>query len=168
MTPPFTHAHHNPAMAFFGSAQSLAARPCGLQPGAGAGHDRAHDASIVQETDKDAVRFEAGSYRLMRGLAENLVPLVDDDQASDLRAALSETQATPEDNIDRLNAAICTLGTSIDRVILGEDGRKPLSKEARLVLLDYGEASSLRDRVWFRGNGIDPDRESLPPLEDVI
>ncbi|MCB2051193.1 MAG: hypothetical protein KDE63_07160 [Novosphingobium sp.] len=124
--------------------------------------------TIMKEQWKDAVRFEAGSYRLMRGLAENLVPLVDDDQASDLRAALSETQATPEDNIDRLNAAICTLGTSIDRVILGEDGRKPLSKEARLVLLDYGEASSLRDRVWFRGNGIDPDRESLPPLEDVI
>lgn len=124
--------------------------------------------TMMKEQWKDAVRFEAGSYRLMRGLAENLVPLVDETQANDLRTALDETEATPDDNIDSLNAAICTIGAAIDRVILGDDGRKPLSKEARLVLLDYGEASSLRDRVWFQGNGIDPDRESLPPLDQVI
>lgn len=124
--------------------------------------------TMMKEQWKDAVRFEAGSYRLMRELAEKLVPLVDDSQAGDLRTALDETEATPADNIDRLNAAICTIGAAVDRVILGDDGRKPLSKEARLVLLDYGEASSLRDRVWFRGNGIDPDRESLPPIEQVI
>jgi len=124
--------------------------------------------SMMQEQWKNAVRFEAGSYRLMRELAEGLAGLVDEGQAADLQASLEQTRATVQDDIDALNAAICTIGAAIDRVILGEDGRKPLSPDAYRLLLNYGDKSSFRDRVWFKGNGIDPDRDSLPPLKEIL
>ncbi|MCP5380008.1 MAG: hypothetical protein H6914_06350 [Novosphingobium sp.] len=117
---------------------------------------------------KDAVRYEAGSFRLIRGLAETLVAQVDESQAQVLQQALDATDGVDELDIDALNAAICTLGNAIDKVILGDDGQKPLSAGARAAIIAYGEKDALRSRVWFQGNGIDPDREALPPLAEVI
>ncbi len=124
--------------------------------------------AMLKDQWKNAVRFEAGSFRMMRELAESLVPEVDEAQSAGLRAALAEVSDTDMYDIDALNAGICTLGHAIDQVILGEDGKKPLAKGAWDVILGYGEKDALRSRVWFKGNGIDPDRDKLPPLETVI
>lgn len=123
---------------------------------------------MLQGQWKQAVRYEGGSFRLIRDLAESLVPHVDPQQADILRRALAETAAVDELDIDALNAGICTIGHAVDKVILGEDGKKPLTRAAWDVILDYGEKDALRSRVWFQGNGIDPDRANLPPLESVI
>lgn len=123
---------------------------------------------MLKDQWKDAVRYEAGSYRQMRDLAQALMAQVDDEQAGMLDAALLRTADTDQLDIDALNAAICVIGKAVDAVILGEGGRKPLSPAARRVILDYGEKDALRSRVWFKGNGIDPDRDKLPPLETVI
>ena len=112
--------------------------------------------AMLKDQWKHAVRFEAGSFRMMRELAETLAPEVDEEQAIGLRAALTQV------------ADICTLGHAIDQVILGDEGRKPLPRGAWDVILAYGEKDALRSRVWFKGNGIDPDRDKLPPLETVI
>ncbi len=124
--------------------------------------------AMLKEQWKNAVRFEAGSFRLMRELAENLLPHVDSDQAGLLSRALEETAGTDRVDIDALNAAICSIGHAVDKVILGEDGKKRLSRGAWDTILEFGEKDALRNRVWFKGNGIDPDRESLPALEEVI
>lgn len=124
--------------------------------------------AMLQGQWKQAVRYEGGSYRLIRDLAESLVPHVDAQQAEILRRALADTAAVDELDIDALNAGICTIGHAVDKIILGEDGKKPLSRGAWDVILDYGEKDALRSRVWFQGNGIDPDRANLPPLETVI
>lgn len=124
--------------------------------------------AMLKDQWKDAVRYEAGSFRMMSELAEALVPQVDQEQAATLRAALDEVAAVDIYDIDALNAGICTLGAAVDKVILGEEGSKPLSRGAWNVILSYGEKDALRSRVWFKGNGIDPDRDKLPPLETVI
>jgi hypothetical protein len=124
--------------------------------------------AMMKEQWKDAVRYEAGSFRMMRELAEALVPHVDADQVATLRAALDEVANIDIYDIDALNAGICTVGAAVDTIILGEDGRKPLPRGAWDVILAYGETDALRSRVWFKGNGIDPDRDKLPPLETVI
>ena len=124
--------------------------------------------SMLKDQWKNAVRYEGGSYRLIRDLAQSLAAHVDAGQAEILREALSATHDTDELDIDALNAAICTIGHAVDKVILGEDGKKPLPRAAWDVILAYGEKDALRSRVWFKGNGIDPDRADLPPLESVI
>ena len=124
--------------------------------------------SMLKDQWKNAVRFEAGSFRMICELAEALAPHVDDGQAADLRQALSKVAGTDIYDIDALNAGICEVGAAIDKVILGDEGRKPLPAAAWGVILDYGEKDALRSRVWFKGNGIDPDGSQLPPLEAVI
>lgn len=124
--------------------------------------------AMLRDQWKDAVRFEAGSYRGMRALAEALSPHVEEEMAARLRNALDETADTDEADIDALNAAICTIGTAVDAVILEGGGARSLSAEAWNVILDYGEKDALRNRVWFQATGIDPDRDSLPPLAEVI
>ncbi len=124
--------------------------------------------AMLKDQWKHAVRYEAGSFRMIRELAEALAPEVDDEQAAGLRAALGQVADLDLYDIDALNGGICTLGHAIDRVILGDEGRKPLPRGAWDVILAYGEKDALRSRVWFKGNGIDPDRDKLPPLETVI
>jgi hypothetical protein len=124
--------------------------------------------SMLQEQWKNALRYEAGSFRMISELAQALIPHVDDRQAADMRQALAEVADTDNYDIDALNAGICKVGGAIDQVILGEDGKKPLAKAAWDVILDYGERDALRSRVWSRSTGIDPDRHKLPPLETVL
>jgi len=123
---------------------------------------------MLQAQWKNAVRYEAGSYRLIRELAETLTEFVESGQVPILQQALTETAETDQFDIDALNAGICTIGDAIDKVILGDDGKQPLSRDAWNAILDFGEKDALRSRVWFQGNGIDPDRDDLPPLEEVI
>lgn len=124
--------------------------------------------TMLQGQWKNAVRFEAGSFNLIHDLAKALVPYVDKVQAGLLSSALEQVANIDVYEIDALNAGICTLGHAIDSVILGEDGKKSLAREAWHLILDFGEKDSLRNRVWFRATGIDPDHANLPPLEQVI
>jgi hypothetical protein len=124
--------------------------------------------TMLQGQWKNAVRFEAGSFNMIRDLAKGLVSYVDETQARLLSAALVQVDDIDVYDIDALNVGICTLGQAIDSVILGEDGKKPLAREAWNLILDFGEKDSLRNRVWFRATGIDPDHADLPALEQVI
>ncbi|MFA7597057.1 MAG: hypothetical protein WCY92_11950 [Novosphingobium sp.] len=124
--------------------------------------------TMLKDQWKDAVRYEAGSFRMMRELTEALASEVDDEQAAGLRAALAQVADIDIYDIDALNAGICAVGAAVDKVILGEEGSKPLPRGAWDVILAYGEKDALRSRVWFKGNGIDPDRDKLPPLETVL
>ncbi len=123
---------------------------------------------MLKDQWKDALRYEAGSLRMMRDLAESLQPHLDAEQAAILRASLESGADIDLYDIDAVNSGICAIGAAIDKVILGEDGRKPLPRAAWDVILGYGEKDALRSRVWFKGNGLDPDGDKLPPLETVI
>jgi hypothetical protein len=120
--------------------------------------------SIIKEQWRHAIKFERGSFELMIELAQQLAEHVDQEHANQLQDALAEVENVDKADIDALNGGICSLGAVIDAVILGDDGKKPLSREARLVILDYGAKNALRERTWFQGVGIDPDRGDLPPV----
>lgn len=124
--------------------------------------------AMLKEQWKDAVRYEAGSFRMISELATALAPHLDTQQTASLERTLVEVADTDLYDIDALNAGICQVGAAIDAVILGEDGQKALPKAAWNIILDYGEKDALRSRVWFKGNGIDPDHDKLPSLEAVI
>lgn len=124
--------------------------------------------AIIKDQWRHAVRFERGSFENMVELAEKLSGHVDGQQSQVLRDALGQVENIDKADIDALNDGICTLGAAIDTVILGDDGKKPLDREARKVILDYGAKNALRERIWFQGVGIDPDRSELPPVADAI
>ena len=123
--------------------------------------------AILKEQWRHAVRFEAGSLAAIVDLAWALIPLVADDQARALNAAAEATARIDWQDIDALNASLCSVGKAIDTVILGEDGRRPLGPEAWAAVLAYGEKDAQRQRTWFQGVGIDPDRAELPPVASV-
>lgn len=123
---------------------------------------------IIKEQWRHAVRFEARSFDAMRELTRALQPHVDADQSAKLQAALSEVEQTDRQDIDSLNAGVCLLGAAVDAVILGGDGRKPLSRAAWEIVLAYGDADARRQRTWFQGVGIDPDRAELPPMVEAL
>lgn len=124
--------------------------------------------AIIKDQWKLAVRFERGSFEAMHALAEKLVGHVDGEQAAALRAAITMVALTDRADSDALVAGIKTLGTAVDAVILGDDGTRPLSKAAQDAVLDYGERQAMRERTWFAGTGIDPDKSELPSLSEVI
>jgi len=124
--------------------------------------------AIIKDQWRHAVRFERGSFENMVDLAQQLCVHVDEEQAQLLRDALAHVGHVDKADIDALNCGICSVGAAVDTVILGDDGRKPLSREARKVILDYGAKNALRERIWFQGVGIDPDRSELPPVAEAI
>lgn len=124
--------------------------------------------AIIKDQWRHAVRYEAGSFDAIRTLAIALQPHVDAEQASALQSAVSQTDGTDRQDIEALNAGICLLGKAVDGVILGEDGRKPLSRAAWKIVLAYGEVDARRHRTWFQGVGIDPDRAELAPVVDAV
>lgn len=123
--------------------------------------------AIIKEQWRHAVRFEAGSLAALVDLAWALVPLVEEDQAALIHKAAEATAHINWQDIDALNSSICAIGSAIDQVVLGEDGKRPLSRAAWDVILAYGEKDAHRQRTWFQGVGIDPDRAELGSVASV-
>ncbi|GGY98267.1 hypothetical protein ACFSTD_12870 [Novosphingobium colocasiae] len=123
--------------------------------------------AIIKDQWRHAVRFEAGSLAALVDLAWALIPQVADDQARELSAAAEATARIDWQDIDALNASICAVGAAVDKVILGEEGTRPLGPEAWAAVLAYGEKDAQRQRTWFQGVGIDPDRSELPPVASL-
>ncbi|WP_068084319.1 hypothetical protein [Novosphingobium rosa] len=109
-----------------------------------------------------AEAFEAASLAAMIALGRQLLPCVDHAFHDALSAGLE--QAGTGD----ANAAIRALGGIIDRIILGENGTIALSAPAREAILTYGEEQARRERIWFAGNALDPDRHDLPSFTTLI
>lgn len=124
--------------------------------------------NIIQQQWKYAVRFEAGSLSAMTALAERIVDELSGAQREALEQALAGAKKADHADLNSIEQAIISLGSAIDAVILGDEGRMPLPQGVIDAVLDYGTRQSLRERVWFAGNGLDPDKAQLPELSEVI
>ena len=116
---------------------------------------------------KQALRFETGSLDAMAALARKIAAS-DPHFGGELANALAAIDTIDRQDIDAVEAAICRVGTAIDKAILGEEGTVPLSPEAFAAVLDYAEKQALRERTWFKLCGLDPDATDLPAIEAVL
>jgi hypothetical protein len=110
---------------------------------------------------KHALRFETRSFEAMAALASDIAAN-EPEFSGELADALAATQTADRGDIDAVEAAICRVGHAIDKAILGDEGTKPLSAASVAAILDYGQKQAMRERVWFKGNGLDPDAAILP------
>lgn len=124
--------------------------------------------AMIAEQWHLALPFELGSLDNICALARDLSPHVDEAQSTTLRTALAEADSINRSKIADVEQAIKTVGAAVDSVILGDDGDSSLSDAARTIILRYGKAQSLRERVWFKSNGQDPDANELPDLNEII
>ncbi len=128
-----------------------------------AGHLR-----MIKGQWKFAVKFEAASLANLIELGAHLLPLADSSYLPVLGAALANARAIDATDQDDLSGAIRLLGGAIDKIILGDDGRIPLSADASAAILCYGRIQARRERSWFAATGLDPDRDELPSIAQTM
>jgi len=123
---------------------------------------------MIMEQWRWAVAFEARSLDAMIALADNILPSVEIVWHDELASALDRGWWVDRQDLAAVEKAIVALGGVIDRIILGEDGKYPLTDAVRQAVLDYGEAQAARERAWFAGTGLDPDRAELSSIAAMM
>ncbi|MBA2935521.1 hypothetical protein HZF05_15650 [Sphingomonas sp. CGMCC 1.13654] len=123
---------------------------------------------MMKDQWRFAVKFEAGSLENMMRLGDELADQVDPIYRQSLADALSVARNTDSDDQKALATAIHDLGSVIDRIILGEDGRLALAPAAFAAIIDYGHRQARRERSWFAATGLDPDRAELPTIAQTM
>lgn len=120
--------------------------------------------AMVRDQWKLAARFEARNLDGLLQLAEELEKTV---QAGPLRAAAKAANAADRRDVDAVEDACTAIGRAIDEIIIG-DGATPLPQAAIDAILKHGEGQAWRERIWFRGHGLDPDMGTLPAIAAAI
>lgn len=128
---------------------------------------------IIGEQLSHVADYEAVGLADMTRLAQQLVEAsAGGPRTQDATEALRETlagdssddaAATAKDRRNALAAGIDTLiGAS------GHDGSPGFLAESQRLVLAHGTRQTFRDRAWFRGSGLDPDRATLPAIPELL
>lgn len=117
---------------------------------------------------KCALDYERGALDQLVALAELLRDQAGESLGKRLTAMLELARDCDRAQIDEIERTCTELGKVVDEIILGGPGHRPLSREVADAILDYSLRHARRERVWFQGNGLDPDRASLPTIEAMM
>lgn len=148
-----------------------------VDPGNGLAREQAqlviaHLQLIAQQWDK-AQTFEAQSLAALRALGERLAPAAaggaeTSRACAGLRDALARRSASNERaELAREHQA---LGTALEQLIAATfaDGSADFRAQLDEAVLEHGEHQAWRERVWFAGNALDPDRAELPSIDEML
>jgi len=83
------------------------------------------------------------------------------------RALLSRPTANPAEIVTVARAIRTALDQVIDEVFTDQSARAYRADVLRIVL-DQSRGEILRDRVWTRSQGFEPDAEDLPTIESLL
>ena len=121
---------------------------------------------------RKAAEYDALGRREIAALAERLRALAaggaETRTAADaLAALLRRREARPAGAVDEDRAAIAN---AIDTLIRasGIDGDEAFRRASSKAILEYSALQAWRDRVWFAGCGMDPERARLPEIDDML
>jgi len=117
---------------------------------------------IAVQWDK-ALPFEAQSLAALRELGQRLASAAEGGSATVQAAAqLREALAVREDG--------AALGSAIDSLIraASADGAAGFRAQLDQAVLEHGALQAWRERVWFAGNGLDPDPSALPSIDEML
>lgn len=118
-----------------------------------------------------AAEFDAIALREIVALAERLVPLAAGgprtQAAAGELAALLAGRAQSARALDEDRAAVAA---AIDALIAASavDGDDPFRCASGDAIVAYSALQAWRDRVWFAGFGMDPERARLPEIDDML
>jgi hypothetical protein len=131
--------------------------------------------NVLKEQIDGAYLYECGSYRNMQALAANLLRAMDGGTATQAAASALNTllcnqpeqlPLTPE----RVNQLTTTLGIAVDDLINSgyQDGTAAAKAHVFNSVLNYNSKQSARERIWFKGNNLDPDTRDLGTMEELL
>jgi hypothetical protein len=83
------------------------------------------------------------------------------------RALLSRPLADPTEMIATAQAIRGALGHVVD-VVFTDDSASAYRGDVHRVVLDQSRDEILRDRVWSRSQGFEPDAHHLPTIESLL
>jgi hypothetical protein len=119
-----------------------------------------------------AAEYDALGLRTILALAERLYAVAAGGAetraaAEALAALLRRREARPTVVVDEERAV---LANAIDALIRasGIDGDEAFKRASSEGILEYSVLQTWRDRVWSAGFGMDPERASLPGIEEML
>lgn len=116
-----------------------------------------------------ALRYELACCDTLCGLARDLAGLIDDSALiAALDTAVAQTATVDRADYAAVSAAQRALGTLLDRAIGAGHASGPLDPRLARVVIAYARAAALRERVWHRDSGLDPDAAALPSIETLF
>jgi hypothetical protein len=132
----------------------------------------AHLQLIAQQWTK-ALPYEAQSFAASRALAERLADNAAGGErtraaAMALRAALAAR--VDAHDLGSLVGGNLALSSALDVMIeaASVDGAPDFRAVLDRAVLDDSAERAVRERVWFAGTGLDPERSRLPSLDDLL
>ena len=133
-----------------------------------------HLKMLSQQWDK-AYLFEKGSLDAMINFAEKLLEHANGDSKTNsatikLKSTLSSVPKELPHTADAVNQYTISIGNSIDSLINAcyYDGTETFRKQLFDITIDYGTKQSYRERVWFNETGLDPDKEKLVSIDEML
>jgi hypothetical protein len=119
--------------------------------------------------------YEASCLADMTALAADLVAASaggahTQEATEELRDLVNQAGSSPDDVSATVKNQRNALAGGIDRLIRasGRDGDADFLAASQNLVLEHGTRQSFRDRAWFRGYGLDPDRASLPSIPELL
>jgi len=123
---------------------------------------------LVSGQWKAALRFELVTLDDLIGLANNLAGILQGEIGARLREAAVVAGKADRADVLAVEAAFTALGKVVDAAIVGGPDAAPLPRAATDAILNYGARQAWRERIWFKGNGLDPDKAELPEIADAL
>lgn len=124
--------------------------------------------SMIADQWKHAAAYERLTLDDLRGLATQLLPAAQGPAKDALTQQIAATDNCDANDVDALESANIALGRAVDAVILGDDGTHDLPAECVEAILAYGDRHAHAERIWFKGNRLDPDQKDLPEIEELL
>lgn len=122
---------------------------------------------MITQQWKRALQFELESCEALCALAQQLLPLLDDARlVQSMRTALATATAIDRTNYDRVQDASRALAKLVDQAISDNYRTRPLDPRVRDAVLEHAQRQTQRERIWFAGNGLDPDQQ--PSLDTLF
>jgi hypothetical protein len=130
---------------------------------------------IIGEQLGHVADYEASCLADMTTLAHDLVAASvggpETQEATEaLRELVSRAAASPDDASSTAKDQRNALAGGIDVLIRasGRDSDDGFRAASQRLVLEHGTRQSFRDRAWFKGYGLDPDRASLPSIPELL
>ena len=125
--------------------------------------------TVIAAHWKHALNYELENLCLACELAGELAGMgLANALGDELSAAVAQAEALERSDYDAVSAAHRALKRIIDGVISADHSRAPMPPALMTAVLRYSARRAMRERIWHRGAGLDPDTAKLPPIASLF
>lgn len=131
--------------------------------------------SLINEQWDKAFLFEKGTLNRLTAIAGKILSAArggveTTKVADDIRQSLDKISTSLYLTVEETSQQVDQLGRNIEAMLNAAeaDGVTEFIKELENIVLDYSKTQALRERAWFQSAGMDPDRDELPCIDEIL